>query len=220
MLDNLDIDEAINQATVRVWRSGRSFDQERGSLAAWFFVVARNCARRILESRVRLRAEPLPASLTADRVAQPDAGTGSAAGAGSRHAHDAQPQWEIDLYNCIDALPPQQRAVMLLDLAAGGNAIGSEVARELGTSVNSVYVSRANGRRAVRLAMEALGHRVCGQAGDRERIGTPQPDALAKTPESAGPGQGRPRQDKPGLARTGQAKQMGSGQERAGGLEA
>jgi RNA polymerase sigma factor (sigma-70 family) len=191
MLDMLEIDEAINQATVRVWRSGARFDAARGSLGAWFFVVARNCARRILESKARRRAEPLSESLAAGDGSEPSevsAADGSDAGGGDAGAGAAAsrvaPRWEADLYKCIQALPPQQRAVMLLDLAAGGNATGNEIARELNTSVNSVYVSRANGRRAVRLAMEALGHRMSNRNGTPGAAERPKPGSSRQ--ESAG----------------------------------
>jgi RNA polymerase sigma factor (sigma-70 family) len=208
MLDMLEIDEAISQATVRVWRSNSHFDPERGSLGAWFFVVARNCARRLLESKLRQQAEPLSASLAANEGAD---GSTSGPHSGSGDATDvkATPTWEVDLYKCIDSLPPQQRAVMLLDLAAGGNAVGSEVARELGTSVNSVYVSRANGRRTARLAMEALGHRICGQIETPEAAEPPKPAAAKTGSSSTGTA-------KQGTAKPRAAKSRTSGQQGAG----
>ena len=47
-LDASSIDEALSQASQRAWRAGARFDPARGSLRAWFYVIALNCARRLL----------------------------------------------------------------------------------------------------------------------------------------------------------------------------
>jgi DNA-directed RNA polymerase specialized sigma24 family protein len=65
-----------------------------------------------------------------------------------------------ELRSSIAQLPPLQRSVLLADLDAGGQVAARELALHLGTSPNSVYVSRSNGRRALYAALERGGVRV------------------------------------------------------------
>lgn len=146
VLDQLQIDDALSQASQRVWKSGHRFDPARGTLRAWFYVIARNCARRLLE---RQRSDA-----TFRQVDDLDAH--------ARRPSDAAvptppSPFVQDLRRCIDQLPRLQRAVVLADLAAGGSAPAAELAAELGTSANSVYVSRTNARKALKAALGRLG---------------------------------------------------------------
>lgn len=152
VLDHQEIDDAVSQASVRIWRAGSRFDPARGSLGAWFLTIARNCARRVLEAKNRHAALALVEDLDSTaaaigRCAEPANSDPAAASAFLR-----------DVRACIDALAPQQRAVLLADLAAGGSAPTEELARQLNTSRNSIYVSRNMGRRALCAAMAKLGH--------------------------------------------------------------
>lgn len=149
VLDQQEIEDALSRASLRVWRAGKSYDPARGSLATWLYVISRNCARRVLEIKRRDSALTfvdnldsgcnLPTTLDSDPARKHD-----------RFAEDVR--------GCIESLPPQQRAVLLADLAAGGTADTEILAEQLGTSRNSVYVSRNNGRKALRNALMALGH--------------------------------------------------------------
>lgn len=140
-LDDLQVDDAISQALLRVWRAAPSCDLGRGSLVAWFTVIARNCARRILEQARRGSVESLVVAETAIAPAPVEP------------AENHTP-WLAMFRRCIEGLQPQQRAVLLADLAAGGAVPASELAARLGTTANSVYVSRANGRKALRIALQ------------------------------------------------------------------
>lgn len=141
VLDALEIDDAISQALLRVWRAAGGFDLARGSLAAWFAVIARNCARRVLGQARRGDTEPLDVAAAKAAPAPVEPG-------------EAQLRRLALFRQCVDELPPQQRAVLLADLAAGGVVPASELAARLQTTVNSVYVSRTNGRKALRAALE------------------------------------------------------------------
>lgn len=151
VLDMLEIDEAISQASHSVWRTSDRFDPSRTPLGVWFYVIARNCARRIIDCKRRQAALPLHEeidSLAGAPAPAPD--FDGSVGAARQAFIDA-------VHRCIDRLPPQQRAVLRADLLAGGSADTAELARELGTTRNSVYVSRTNGRKALRALMVELG---------------------------------------------------------------
>lgn len=149
VLDATEIDDAISQATHRVWRAAGRYDADKGSLRAWFFCIARNCALRLIEVKGRgdLRFVPDLDMLATGAHREPDA------------LDDSRAQVIDALYRCIDELPGQQRAVILADLAAGGVADTERLVAELRTTANSVYVSRARARKALREAMHARGHR-------------------------------------------------------------
>jgi RNA polymerase sigma factor (sigma-70 family) len=151
VLDFQEIDDAVSQASVRAWRSGRNFAPERGSLAAWFYVIARNCARRLVEAKGKHAVLSFRDDLDSAAAAK-------AASAAESQAKAPKDQFLADVKRCIDALAPQQRAVLLADLAAGGSAPTDELAGQLQTTRNSIYVSRNNGRKALRAAMQKLGH--------------------------------------------------------------
>jgi len=149
MLDPLELDEALNQASFRAFHAGGRYDAARAPLPAWFHVVARNCARRILDCK-RSRAM---LTLIEDLASAP-----SATPAADDGAELARRQAFADeVHRCIDLLPPQQRSVILADLAAGGTADTEGLARDLATTRNSIYVSRTNGRKALRMAILANG---------------------------------------------------------------
>lgn len=147
MLDEWLIDEALEQASVRAWRSGHSFDPERGSLRAWFLTIARNCARRQLEIKFKSRLDYVPDVDTAIQAGQQYA----------THSPE-QRQFIVDLYRAIDTLTPTQRLVVLADLEAGGSADVQALARQLGSTTNSIYTMRTVARRAIRAYLRKLGY--------------------------------------------------------------
>lgn len=168
VLDQQEIEDALSRASMRVWRSGKSYDPGRGTLAAWLYVIARNCARTVLEVKRRDSGITFVADLDAAASAsatmvQPDT---------RDHPGD---NFAEDVRGCIESLAPQQRAVLLADLAAGGAADTEVLAEQLGTSRNSVYVSRNNGRKALRAALLALGHPLVPghETTKRRQRGTP-----------------------------------------------
>src|SRR5204862_440641 len=63
-----------------------------------------------------------------------------------------------DLDEVIEGLGRVQHAVVRADLAAGGQADNARLAARLGTSVNSIYVSRNKAHEAIRKGMQQRGH--------------------------------------------------------------
>jgi DNA-directed RNA polymerase specialized sigma24 family protein len=110
--------------------SGQSSDHEIGLARTWNFIVARSSARHLIVPRsTAAEAQPVP-----------------------------QDPFLADVLACLHALSPQQRAVLLADLAAGGTESPTVLARRMHTTRNTIYVARALGRKALRAALLKRGH--------------------------------------------------------------
>ncbi|MEO6593778.1 MAG: sigma-70 family RNA polymerase sigma factor [Planctomycetota bacterium] len=147
MLDDSELDEVMSLASIRAWHAAPRFDEVRGTLRAWLSVIARNCALRLLDMRRRNQME-LPGDL--DQLIPQRIGVDVATADRRRLT--------VDVTRCINRLPTLQRAVLRADLDAGDTVPAEQLARRLGTTANSIYVSRLKGRRALRLALQSLGH--------------------------------------------------------------
>lgn len=158
VLDLQEIDDVASQASVRVWRSSSTLDLARGTLGAWFFAIARNCARRLLENKKRFAPYSLIEDLDS-AIAPPRRATGTGGEEGAEPAPNTLLQ---QVQECLQGLAPQQRAVLLADLAAGGAADTQALAEQLRTTSNSIYVARTNGRKALRSAMQKRGYGLPG----------------------------------------------------------
>ena len=62
------------------------------------------------------------------------------------------------LRDCIAQLPRMQRKVIEADLRSGSVADAGELAETLGTTKNSVYVTRSGARKALRRALTERGY--------------------------------------------------------------
>jgi DNA-directed RNA polymerase specialized sigma24 family protein len=142
-LDGALLDDVMSLASLRVWRAKHRYVANRGSLRAWLLVIARSCAVRLLAERNR---EGLTFSACLDGTPAPG------------EIDPARVEIIRDVRTCISQLPNQQRAVLFADLAAGGLALSSDLARELGTTGRSIRVSRANGLRQLREALRKLNY--------------------------------------------------------------
>ena len=67
------------------------------------------------------------------------------------------PTFVAALQQCIRKLPRLQRGIIEADLRSGDVANATELARRYRTSVNSIYVSRSNARKALRRGLQELG---------------------------------------------------------------
>jgi DNA-directed RNA polymerase specialized sigma24 family protein len=115
---------------------GKKENTSRGPAACWEILVARSA---------------LP------DMAQADLDPGTSA---------ATPSFSTAVHASLQLLPPQQRTVLQADLAARGRASVRDLARHLGTSPNSIYVSRSNGRRALYAALAERGHALGADGGE------------------------------------------------------
>lgn len=145
-LDDSEIDEVMSAMVFKVWNMAGRFDASKGSLRAWASVITHNTARRFLETRRRIFMRP-----ESDLDRFPSSGPISG-------PISARQRLLADLHRCLRELPPLQGAVLQADLAAGGSAPAEPLAKRFATTANSIYVSRQKGRKALRKAMQAIGH--------------------------------------------------------------
>ncbi len=134
ILQEQEIDQALNDAAFNAWRFAVRFQNEKGSLGGWFLRIAQNMAKNILRDKDDGRVGPLdfdPAFEFDEAVPLSDEG---------RKVLDA-------LEQAIEQLPPLQNAIINADLAADGVADAKRLAQAYDTSVGSILVSRYKARR-------------------------------------------------------------------------
>jgi RNA polymerase sigma factor (sigma-70 family) len=157
LLSESEMDDVVNKAAFHAWRYSDSFDPARGTLRAWFLVIARNAARGILRDRQR-RGFETRAEL--DAVAATEA-------AGDELPAMPPAGFVKAVRDCIESLPRLQRSILQADLQSGDVANAEELARTLRTTKNSIYVSRSLARQALRRKLLAQGY-VPGDGRSRE----------------------------------------------------
>jgi len=118
-----DAEDAVQQAWMQVWRSAASYDERRGTVAAWLLTMGRTRALdlyRSLSARRRAEtADPAPRSASPDPLAD-----------------TAQGQLEQRVRQALDALAPQQRQV--LEIAYFEGLSQSEIAERLDAPLGTV----------------------------------------------------------------------------------
>lgn len=123
--DRADAEDLVQDTFLKVWRTGSSFDPQRGSMDVWVLLTARSLAidllrRRTLETR-KLRSEPSVSDVS----------------------DEPGPEWlaeQRDLIervrNAMDQLPPRQRSAV--ELAYLGQRSSTEVAELQGIPAGTV----------------------------------------------------------------------------------
>jgi RNA polymerase sigma factor (sigma-70 family) len=152
-LSDVELDETLNLAAFAVWRSFRTFDPKRGTLRAWFYVIARRSAIGVMRREMKARTKPLPEDLDMGLLARfrrrseptdpPD---------------EEQERFLAALRECVRCLARQQRAVIQADLQSEDVAETEALAEALGTSANAVYATRSMARKALRKCLKTKGH--------------------------------------------------------------
>lgn len=149
-LNEHDIDEAINLAAHRVWRWSTNYDESKGTLRAWFYMISRSCALSVLrrESRQRRATQVQDWDHTTVLIARPRAVAPS----------PTQCRFIEDLRLCIDKLAPLQMSIIKADLRSGDVADAGELAKTHCTTKNSIYASRSIARKRLKRELIKLGH--------------------------------------------------------------
>ena len=150
-LDDAEIDEAMSTASYNAWRAIASYEPGKGTLRAWFFVIARNACRVILRNRQRRPWEP-----RSDAIADAPAGAKGTADDESESS-PRQSAFLAAMRSSIDRLPRLQRHVIEADLRTGDVADAEQLAIELKTTKNSIYVSRSSARKKLRKSLGEMG---------------------------------------------------------------
>ncbi|MCR9246344.1 MAG: sigma-70 family RNA polymerase sigma factor [bacterium] len=144
-VNSLEIDDAMSKATFNAWRKVDSFDAGKGTLRAWFFVIARNATVELLRERKRRRWETRGDAVEELTAREPNT--------------SKMPSAFLDvLRRCIGKLPRLQREIIEADLRTGEVADATELARQLRTTKNSIYVSRSMARKALRQLLVQQGY--------------------------------------------------------------
>lgn len=144
-----DVDEALWAAAHRVWQHIWKYDAAKLPLGSWFFVIARNA----LISALRVeRAAPLVTSLDGGLLDVLERSE-------LAERTEAQEKLLQALADCVDRLATNQKAIVLADLEYGASADGNALKEALGTSANSVYVSRNRAHRNIRKCLGSKGYR-------------------------------------------------------------
>ena len=119
MLRRQDLaEEAVQDTFMRVWRSARTFDPQRGAARTWLYAILRNCALSILRDENRFVADEHPedAAPVESAIARlPEASA---------------------LRRCLEKLDGQRRAVVVLAYVHGLSH--GELAGRLGVPLGTV----------------------------------------------------------------------------------
>jgi RNA polymerase sigma-70 factor (ECF subfamily) len=132
--DRADADEATQHAFMMLWDRAASLDVRGGSVRPWLVTVGRNAAL----DRLRRVRPTVATDATHERIPATDAGPEETA---------MQRDVRRDIHHALDALDPEQRAV--LELAYFGGLSQTEISAQTGVPLGTV-------KSRVRLAMRHL----------------------------------------------------------------
>jgi RNA polymerase sigma-70 factor (ECF subfamily) len=125
-----DIEDVLSMSSHRLWQSRAQYDPKKGSLAAWFFIIADNLARDLLRKESQRRrllhcVEYLADKEIEDRSREPD-------------APDPHKQ---KLDEILNALGPLDRCIIAGFARAGGEGPwAANLAEELGLRAGTIRV--------------------------------------------------------------------------------
>jgi RNA polymerase sigma-70 factor, ECF subfamily len=130
-------EDVMQEVLLQVWKRPQSFVSQRGNLAAWLSVVARNRAIDVLRKRFPL--DPigdLPLPDPRDMVLEREQG------------------WMLDkVRNALSSLPPEQQGP--LELAYFQGLSHTEIAEQTGSPLGTVKTRIRAGLMSIRKAMTA-----------------------------------------------------------------
>lgn len=137
VLCDVDIMEVLTNATSRAWQYGDSYDPSR-TLKSWFLRIVQTQAIDMIKENMEHRA----VTFDPQRHDRPDVCDGPIS-VTTKQLIDA-------LDRCIEKLEGKQKAIVQADLATDDVASAAWLAEKLGTTANSIYVSRNKARENLR----------------------------------------------------------------------
>lgn len=121
MLRRQDLaEEAVQDAFMRLWRSARTFDPQKGAARSWLYAILRNCALTILRDESRFTA---------------DEDAGEEAAPMTESALARLPETSA-LRRCLERLDAKRRSVVVLAYVHGLSH--GELAGKLGVPLGTV----------------------------------------------------------------------------------
>lgn len=145
------MDDAINQAAFRVWSRIGDFDPTRSTLGQWFFLITRNALITSLRAHAADRLIEMVSSDALD-------GRPATRSKSGRDGVQEKERLLSDLAQCVDALGPMQRDIVLADLAAGGPVEAETLAARWSTTPGSIWSSRHRAHQRLRECLRQKGH--------------------------------------------------------------
>lgn len=148
VLDDHDLNEALNIAAYKVWRNAHRYQAEVASLGTWYTRIAYRAAQDILKKEGRRRYDSLPEDLAENLEAE------------LRDDHDSPTRPNVAaLLDAIDkVLTPAEREIVRYDLASPSDkADDTFLAEVTGKSKSTIQVLRSKARRKLREALTAKG---------------------------------------------------------------
>lgn len=147
VLTDHDIDVVLHFASEKTFHAADSFDDSKGRLGGWFYVIAFRTAVDLVRGEVAkpivpLRFEPQAPTDDDDRA-------------------DAQVRDDpviADLLQCVEELGELQRKIVKAFLLAGGNADAGELSKKLGIPKQHVYSYWHKARESLLKRMTKRGH--------------------------------------------------------------
>jgi RNA polymerase sigma factor (sigma-70 family) len=138
------VEDIISMALFRLWQSRSRFDPKKGSIGAWFYVIARNVAIDL--KRLEKRPEPLEFLPRFTAIPRSDA------------ASDPARQRAV-LEKVLDKLTNRQRRVIEVELLGDDAPVSmSELADELGLSPGALRALRFRAMQKFRRALDEQGY--------------------------------------------------------------
>jgi RNA polymerase sigma factor (sigma-70 family) len=165
-VQSADIEDAINIAAAEMWQKADQYDKDRADMGGWFFVIAQSRLLHIL-AKQQLERERFPmvdADFDLAELCKKD---------GAKNSTPQTPERKRRLQEMafvIDKLAPMQKAIILEDLALGESAPAAALAERLGTTKESIHVSRHKAHENIRnrvLERERRGETLRGKDGRR-----------------------------------------------------
>lgn len=153
VLDELEIESAMNLAIAQFLKFAPQYDESKGPLGGVFFVFARNAAVSVLRGQTkhyenRTDFEEILHDDRAADVSCDDPSTDS-----------RKEKLLADLEKAIASLAPMQQTIIRADLKTDfGEANSDRLAMRLGCSRNSIYVNRNRARANLLRRMIEMGH--------------------------------------------------------------
>lgn len=137
VLCDSDIMAVLTNAVSRAWQYGDSYDPSR-SLKSWFLRIVQTQAIDMLKDKREHRA----VAFNLDQHDRPDV---------CDEPIDKKTKQRVEaLERCIEKLEGKQKAIIQADLATDDVASAAWLAEKLGTTANSIYVSRNKARENLR----------------------------------------------------------------------
>ncbi len=140
--DRADADEATQRAFMTLWNRAASIDVRGGSLRPWLVTVGRNAA---VDRRRRVRAGVSPDAIH-ERIPATEAGPEETA---------MQRDVQRDIHHALEALDPEQRAV--LELAYFGGLSQTQISAQTGVPLGTVKSRVRLAMRHLRRVLEPIG---------------------------------------------------------------